>query len=80
MQAWMIDNLGNFKVGPELVTAAMCEEAICETTFVPCSGANRRRMNIVSDIARPGTQQCPLIPDGNAKWLDLFGPEDPFIG
>ena len=79
MQAWIINNLGNFEVGPDMVTAAMCEEANCEVYFVPCSGANRRRMNIVSDIARPGTQQCPLVPDGNVKWLGLFGPEDPPI-
>ena len=80
MQAWIIANLGNFEVGPDVVTAAMCEEATCEVDFVPCSGANRRRMNIVSDIARPGTQQCELIPESNAKWYDLFGPEDPPIG
>jgi hypothetical protein len=79
MQAWIIDNLGNFEVGPDVVTAAMCEEAICEVTFVPCSGANRRRMNIVSDIARPGTQQCPLVPNGNEKWFEMFGPVDPPI-
>lgn len=79
MQAWIIAQLGNFEVGPEVVTAAMCEEAICEVDFVPCSGANRRRMNIVSDIARPGKQQCPLVEESNAKWEALFGPEDKAI-
>lgn len=47
LQSQMINNVGNFEVGPDAVTGASCEEAHCEVgQFVPCSGATRRRMNI----------------------------------
>ena len=42
----------NFAVGPDNITSAACKEANCEAgnpgTFVECSGATRRRMNITS--------------------------------
>ena len=38
--------------------------------FVPCSGANRRRMNIVSDIERPDNEQCNSV---EFDWEELFG-------
>lgn len=47
LQSQMINNVGNFAVGPHDITSATCEEAHCEVgQFVPCSGATRRRMNI----------------------------------
>ena len=47
LQSQMINNVGNFAVGPHDITSATCEEAHCEVgMFVPCSGATRRRMNI----------------------------------
>lgn len=55
-------------------TSATCEEANCEAgnpgTFVDCSGATRRRMNITSSIARPGDQQCSIV--DIKDWDDLF--------
>ena len=47
LQSQVINNVGNFAVGPHDITSATCEEAHCEVgLFVPCSGATRRRMNI----------------------------------
>jgi hypothetical protein len=69
----MINRVGDFEVGPNTVTSAACEEAICETgQFVPCSGATRRRMNVTSTIARPGAQRCSIV---DVLWEDIF-PED----
>ena len=71
LQSLMINNIGNFRVGPYDVTSATCEEAHCEVgKFVPCVGATRRRMNITSSIARPGDQQCAIIDVDD--WDDLF--------
>lgn len=71
LQSQMVNNAGNFEVGPDDITSASCEEAHCEVgQFVPCSGATRRRMNITSSIARPGTQQCSIV--DVESWEDLF--------
>lgn len=74
LQSQMINTVTDFAVGPEDITSATCEEANCEAgnpgTFVDCSGATRRRMNITSSIARPGDQQCAVV-DVN-DWEDLF--------
>jgi hypothetical protein len=69
LQGVMINNIGNFQVGLEHVTSASCDEAICGPEFVPCSGATRRRMNIVSDIPRPIEQQCPVAEE---NWSEIF--------
>ncbi|CAB9504373.1 expressed unknown protein [Seminavis robusta] len=65
VQSFFINTLANFKVGEDTITSATCEEAHCEAgnpgDFVACSGANRRRMNITSSIARPGAQQCSIV-------------------
>jgi len=66
----MINTVSNFQVGDDTITAATCEEAMCELVFVPCSGANRRRMNITSTIARPGRQLCSIV---GVDWADVFG-------
>lgn len=71
LQALMINNVGNFKVGPGTITSATCDESMCGPVFVPCSGATRRRMNIVSDIARPENQQCRNV---QVNWTELYGP------
>ena len=74
LQSQMINNVANFAVGPDDITSATCEEANCEAgnpgTFVQCSGATRRRMNITSSIARPGDQQCAIV--DVKDWEDLF--------
>ena len=37
--------------------------------FVPCSGATRRRMGIISDIPRPEYQQCTVAKE---NWGEMF--------
>ncbi|KAL7554784.1 hypothetical protein ACHAWF_018323 [Thalassiosira exigua] len=71
LQSNMINTVSNFQVGEDTITAATCEEAMCELEFVPCSGANRRRMNITSTIARPGQQLCDIV--GVEDWEEIFG-------
>eukprot|EP00804_Cyclotella_cryptica_P000041 CCRYP_013714-RA/>CCRYP_013714-RA protein AED:0.06 eAED:0.06 QI:468/1/1/1/0.85/0.75/8/1701/607 len=77
LQTRMTNQVGNFKVGPDSITSATCEEANCEAGnpghFVPCVGANRRRMNITSDIARPGAQQCQIV--DVHSWNEFFPPQ-----
>jgi hypothetical protein len=70
VQSNMINTVSHFQVGPETITSATCEEAMCELAFVPCSGANRRRMNITSMIARPGDQRCGIV---DVDWEEIFG-------
>jgi len=60
------------QVGPGTITSATCDEANCGPDFLPCVGANRRKMNIVSDIARPADQQCHIVDP--MLWERLFGP------
>lgn len=69
LQSLMINNINNFRVGPNEITSATCDEALCGIDFTKCSGANRRRMNIVSTISRPDNQQCQLI---NQDWKKVF--------
>uniref|UniRef100_A0A7S4IM34 Uncharacterized protein n=1 Tax=Odontella aurita TaxID=265563 RepID=A0A7S4IM34_9STRA len=71
LQSNLINTVGNFQVGSDTITAATCEEAMCELVFVPCVGANRRRMNIQSTIQRPGDQQCGIVDVGD--WDEVFG-------
>lgn len=74
LQSTMINSMGDFAVENETVTTAACEEAFCEVgQFVPCSGATRRRMNVTSTIARPGSQSCGIV---DVVWADLFPEED----
>ncbi|CAJ1949271.1 unnamed protein product [Cylindrotheca closterium] len=68
-QGVMINKLTNFQVGPNEITSATCDEAMCGPEFVPCSGATRRRMDIISTIARPLDQQCRII---NQDWETIF--------
>merc|ERR1719330_370674 len=37
-----------------------CDEEYCGPAFIKCAGANRRSTGIISDISRPGPQQCPI--------------------
>lgn len=69
-QQAIINRLTNFEVASGMKNAATCEEAMCELNFVPCSGANRRRMNIQSDIKRPSDQMCKLV--NESIWATLF--------
>lgn len=70
LQSQITNNVGNFAVGPDDITSATCEEAHCEVgAFVPCVGATRRRMNIISSIARPVEEQCQIV---DVDWAELF--------
>lgn len=73
LQSFFINTLSNFAVGPDTITSATCEEANCEAgnpgLFVPCSGANRRRMNVKSTIERPKNMQCTIV---DVEWSELF--------
>ena len=80
LQSQLINTVGNFNVKEGTITSAVCEEAHCELEdgpgsgrmgFVECSGATRRRMNIVSSIERPEWQQCLIV---DANYTELFGP------
>jgi hypothetical protein len=42
--------------------------------FVQCVGANRRRMNITSDIVRPRSQQCTIV--DVESWDEFFPPRN----
>ena len=79
LQSQLINTVGNFNVKEGTITSAVCEEAHCELEdgpgsgrmgFVECSGATRRRMNIVSSIKRPEWQQCLSV---DVDYADLFG-------
>jgi hypothetical protein len=65
----LMNTVGNFHVGLDHMTGATCDEAMCGPAFVRCSGATRRRMNIVSDIPRPKEQQCHTI---KQDWAAMF--------
>jgi len=69
LQALIVNQVSNFNVDPDDITTATCDEALCGPEFVPCSGATRRRMNIVSDIPRPQDQQCTVA---NEDWSVIF--------
>jgi hypothetical protein len=69
LQSIFIDAVLDFQVGFDDITSATCDEAISGPEFVPCSGATRRRMNIVSDIERPEWQQCNVVKE---VWSEVF--------
>lgn len=69
LQSVMLNKMTNFEVGPNQITSATCDEAMCGVDFTFCSGANRRRMNIVSTIERPENQQCRII---EQDWQTIF--------
>ena len=81
LQSLWINAAGDFDVSPDEITSATCSEANCEAgnpgDFVACSGANRRRMNITSDIARPGSQQCAIVGIPDNDWGAFFDPPCP---
>jgi hypothetical protein len=60
LQSIFIDAVADFSVGFHDITSAACDEALSGPKFVPCSGATRRRMGIVSQIPRPKYQQCQV--------------------
>ena len=69
LQSVFTNQVNNFNVGPNDITSATCDEALCGPDFVPCSGATRRRMNIISGIPRPAIQQCNVAKE---DWSALF--------
>jgi len=79
LQSQLLDTAGNYHVAEGSVTSAVCEEAHCELEdgpgsgrmgFAECSGATRRRMDIVSSIERPEWQQCSIV---DVDYAELFG-------
>lgn len=83
IQSLMTNQVGNFKVGPRTITSATCSEASCEAgnpgDFVAHVGANRRRMNIRSEIERPKDQQCTIVgiehdSNGYSMWDAFMDP------
>jgi len=83
LQSAFINALSDEAVEPGAVTAASCEEAMCEREtlkgpykgaqgFVPCSGASRRRMGVQSSIARPASELCGVV---EMDWLQYCGPQ-----
>jgi len=84
MQSQITNEVVNFKVGPNTITSATCSEANCEAgnpgNFVEEVGANRRRMNVESEIARPASQQCAIvgIPKNSknySEWAEFMNPD-----
>jgi len=69
LQSMIVNQVSNFNVGLGDITSATCDEALCGPEFVPCSGATRRRMNIISDIPRPISQQCTIATE---NWAEVF--------
>ena len=61
LQSIFIDSVSDFSVGFNDITSATCDEALTGPVFVPCPGATRRRMGIISDIPRPDYQQCKVV-------------------
>eukprot|EP00536_Pseudo-nitzschia_multiseries_P010554 jgi/Psemu1/289146/fgenesh1_pg.325_\ len=72
LQQYLTNQIHNYNVagGAGDITLSTCDEALCGPEFLPCSGASRRRMNIVSDIPRPRSQQCHVA---NEEWSVIFG-------
>jgi len=70
LQSVFTNQVNNYNVGHDDITSATCDEALCGPDFVPCSGATRRRMNIISDIPRPVSQQCKVASE---DWSSIFG-------
>ena len=51
-----------------------CDERMCGETFTLCSGSNRRRMGIISDIGRDAdTEQCTAV---DVDWKKLAQEEE----
>lgn len=60
----------NSNNGEQLNDCLKCDEAMCGPQFLSCSGANRRRMGIVSDIGRDTTrEQCHAV---DVDWNNNF--------
>jgi hypothetical protein len=77
IQSLMTNGVGNFEVSSKSHTSATCSEASCEAGpdyyFVKDVGANRRRMNVHSEIKRPYEEQCrnvgiPKNENGSPDW------------
>ena len=71
-QQLFTNRFDSFAVGLNEITSATCDEAMCGREFGSCSGATRRRMDIVSSIARPVDQQCRVI---DLDWAVVFDHE-----
>lgn len=60
--------------GDELNDCLKCDERMCGPQFIQCSGANRRRMGIVSDIGRNfDDEQCKST---DVNWNTIFAQDN----
>jgi hypothetical protein len=71
LQSELIDHMASLPSDPDGADAADCNDAMCAGSFLPCGGANRRRMNIQlkSDESPPQSQLCQVV---QVDWKDLF--------
>lgn len=53
----------------ELNDCLKCDERMCGPGFIQCSGSNRRRMGIISDIGRSDGDQCTQV---DVNWFSIF--------
>jgi len=73
IQANIANYFSDMEVTYQDITLATIDEALSGPRFVKEVGATGRRMNIVSDISRPSTQQCTII---NQTWSEVFVDEE----
>lgn len=62
LQSKMLGESNNGGADGSLNSCLECDEKMCGPDFLTCSGANRRRMGVVSDIGRDAQQeQCGTV-------------------
>jgi hypothetical protein len=70
LQSYLTDHMANFPPGRESMTLSDCEMAECSARFLPCAGANRMRMNLLSGGEQMSdNQQCQSV---QIDWKELF--------
>ncbi|CAB9528689.1 expressed unknown protein [Seminavis robusta] len=63
----------NNKADDDLNDCLKCDERSCGPGFIECSGANRRRMGVVSDIGREAVDQCEAV---DVDWTTVGGDDN----
>ena len=62
-----LPSLSRIDADPRLNPCHACDEKLCGPAFLECSGANRRRVGVVTDIQRDeGTEVCDLV---DMEWI-----------
>jgi hypothetical protein len=71
LQSDLIDRMASLPSDPDGADATDCSDVMCAANFLPCAGANRRRMNVQlkSDDSLPQNEQCQIV---QVNWKDLF--------